>query len=63
MVADTRRSESSNKVGMGQVYEKLVKAGKERKLSTACNGSVNAEEMVTNHPPFEFVPPCPASTV
>jgi hypothetical protein len=46
MVADTRHSESSNKVGMGQVYEQLLKAGKERKLCTACNRGINAEEMV-----------------
>jgi len=63
MFADTRHSESSNKVGMGQVYDQLLKAEKERKLCTACNRDTNAEEMVTNHLPFEIVPPCQALKV
>jgi len=63
MFADTRRSESSNKMGMGQAYDQLFKTAKERKLCTACNRSTNAEEMVTNHLPFEIVPPCQALKV
>ena len=44
-VADTYYSESSNKAGMGQVYEQILKAGKANKTCTACNRGLNAKEM------------------
>ncbi|KAG0697633.1 P-loop containing nucleoside triphosphate hydrolase protein [Suillus ampliporus] len=41
-----RKTESSNKAGMGQVYEQILKTGQTKKLCTACNRGLDAKEMV-----------------